>query len=562
MITVADNTISVNFAPPFDLESYAVFLQSKHLPEYNLAYDYREDSYRLTCPARFAAVFGIDEVQIDRGWLPMPEYMFDYEAFFTQVALDAKRYAIWADTGLGKTAMGLEFGRQVCHRTGGRFLMISPLNIIPQTLDEAVKFYGDAVEISLFSTSNDVEKPEIPAGGLPITLLETRRDLVRWCEHGAAGTMAIVNPEKFIPRRGQRETVSELQHLTGVWLDESSLLKSGGGTIKWSIIKSCRGIEYKLSTTATPAPNDAMEYASQGSFLEKLRSEGEILWTFFVRDKFGNWKVKDHARAAFYRFMAGWSVYLRNPSAYGFVDNLKDLPRPVIREHRIQATPEQRKAVRSIPDPAGQLPMFGTGDSARVAMPDRIRQSQMARGFVYEGAAKRVRRIDSRKPQMVADLVIREATVYRRQVLVWTVFDAESDIIADLLQGRPFTAEVLHGRIPKGRRPSIIERFRKGQTDVLISKASMLGYGLNFQNCGAMVFSGFNDSFEQFYQAVRRAYRYGQTRPVHIHIPYIPELEGVIWNNVLRKQEQFTHDCAIQERNYVDAMKGMMRHAA
>ena len=83
----------------------------------------------------------------------------------------------------------------------------------------------------------------------------------------------------------------------------------------------------------------------------------------------------------------------------------------------------------------------------------------------------------------------------------------------------------------------------------------MLGFGLNFQNCDYMIFSGFNDSFEQFYQAVRRAYRYGQTKSVKIHIPYIVELEGTVWQNIERKQEQFIFDTTKQEKNYLAAMK-------
>src|SRR3990167_11402603 len=120
----------------------------------------------------------------------------------------------------------------------------------------------------------------------------------------------------------------EMRRLSGVAFDESSRLKGGGGVIKWHLIRSCRGIEYKLSATATPAPNDTMEYASQASFLEKLRNEGEILWTYFSRDKYGTWSVKPHAREAFYRFMASWSIYLRDPKDYGFNDILATLPPP------------------------------------------------------------------------------------------------------------------------------------------------------------------------------------------------------------------------------------------
>jgi len=467
----------------------------------------------------------------------MADYLFDYQRFIVQTALTAKRYAVWADTGLGKTAMGLEFARQVIHRTGGRFLLVAPLNIIQQTIDEATRFYGNEFKIKL---------------------LNTRQALKRWAAGGKT-RLAITNPAKFIPKNNEPEIISEIQHLVGIWLDESSILKTGGGTIKWALIKSCRGLEYKLSTTATPAPNDTMEYASQGSFLEKLRSEGEILWTFFIRDKQGNWKVKEHARDAFYRFMSGWSVYLKSPKNYGFADNLKDLPKPIITEYHIIPTDPQREIARSMPDPTGQLPLFGKGDTLKLSITERSKYSQLAKGFMYSGRNRKPVRYPSEKPGFVVDKIMEDIND-GLQVLVWTVFDEESEIISEILDVHSWgmTYDVLSGKVPKAKRQPIIEKFRSGKTDVLISKASLLGFGLNFQNCGSMIFSGFNDSFEQFYQAVRRAYRYGQTRAVKIHIPYIPELEGIVWDNVMRKQDQFIYDTSVQERNYLKAIKGVL----
>jgi hypothetical protein len=533
MISQHGDTLHVDFSR-WGLDAYKVFLQSKTLPECNLEYRWREDRYELRTPARFARVFGLEEQGTDHGFLPLHADLFDYEAFIVRMALKAKRFAVWADTGLGKTFMQLEFAVQVAHKTGGRVLIIAPLNIIDlETLPQAAFFYDYDL--------------------CGITRLETKAQLRQWCQAGP-GHLAVVNPEKFIPRDGEPEIISELQHLRGVVLDESSILKTGGGVIKWALIKSCRGIEYKLSCTATPAPNDTMEYASQGSFLEKLRSEGEILWTFFTRDKEGNWKVKEHAREAFYRFMSGWSIYLRNPAAYGFEDNLKDLPKPVILEHVVPITEAQRRTITQAPDKTGQLPLMPQQD--RVGITHRSKQSQVATGFIYakDGAAQAV---ESNKPAIVAELVRREVTA-GLQVLVWTIFDEETAILRESLADLA-GLEVLSGSTPKKARLAIIERFRRGESLVLVSKASLLGYGLNFQNCGAMIFSGVNDSFEQFYQAVRRAYRYGQTRAVRIHIPIVRELEGVIWDNVKEKATRFEHDVAIQEANYRKAMGGLLQ---
>lgn len=531
MIQQHGDTLHVDFSR-WDLDAYVVFLQSKALPEYNLEYRWEDDRYELKTPARFARVFGLEEREVDHGFLPLHADLFDYQAWIVRTALKAKRFAVWADTGLGKTFMQLEWAVQVAHRTGGRVLMIVPLNIIPQTIAEASFFYGYDL--------------------CGITHLETKAQLRQWCKAGP-GRLAITNPEKFIPRDGEPEIISELQHLRGVVLDESSILKTGCGVIKWALIKSCRGIEYKLSCTATPAPNDTMEYASQGSFLEKLRSEGEILWTFFTRDKDGNWKVKEHARSAFYRFMAGWSIYLRSPAAYGFEDNLKDLPSPVVVEHVVPLTHEQRRALVAAPDKTGQLSLLPQPE--RVGITQRSKQGQIAKGFIYgiDGAD----RMTSHKPSLVADLVLQEVAA-GLSVLVWTVFDEETIILREALSSLD-GVEALSGSTAKKARPAIIDRFRRGQSRVLISKASLLGYGLNFQNCGAMVFSGINDSFEQFYQAVRRAYRYGQTRAVRIHVPIVPELEGVIWKNVKAKQARFEHDVAIQEANYRKAIRRFLQ---
>jgi hypothetical protein len=340
--------------------------------------------------------------------------------------------------------------------------------------------------------------------------------------------------------------------LGGLAFDESSLLKTGGGVIKWNIIKSAKGIQYKLSATATPAPNDTMEYASQASFLEKLRTEGEILWTFFQRDKFGTWTVKPHARKAFYEFMSSWSIYLRNPAHFGWKDILATLPEPDIREYAVPVTPEQETEMYRILGTAGK----GLFADDRLGVRERGKLSQVAKGFIYEttGSKRTARAIESDKPAMVYDLVMADVAD-GRQVLVWTVFDEESDIIHERLDPEldgedGATVAVLHGSMTDAARLDVLERFRRGEVTVLISKASLIGYGMNFQFCRSMVFSGFDDSAERFYQAVRRCYRFGQTETVRVHIPYIRELEGLMWGNVQQKLRRFDAETAIQEEQY------------
>lgn len=525
MIQVSGDTLSVRF-DRFDLEAYDLFLRTKRLPEVRTTFHPETETYTVEAPARFAGLMGVQAEAPRRTGPALPDHLFDYQRDITLRALEAKRWASWWDCGLGKTAHQLEWARQVQHRTTGRVMILAPLNVIPQTMEEARRFYGD---------------------GLALHVIESREEMAMWCAGGASpGVIGICNYEKLIPG-----PMDELRHLAGLVCDESSLLKSGGGVIKWNLIKSARGIEYKLSCTATPAPNEIMEYASQASFLEKLRNEGEILWTFFSRDKRGEWKVKPHARAAFYRFMSSWSIYLRSPGRYGWADNQKDIPAPEIIEHPVGVTPEQMAVAKEF---------LGRGFDQlfvddRVGIAQRMKLSQIAKGFIYRGGKdRRIERMVSPKSLKVADLALQEA-MDGRQVLVWTVFDEESEILRALLRPPRHEVAVLTGSTPDARRAEILERFRTGQIPILISKASLLGYGMNFQNCSAMVFSGWDDSYERWYQAIRRAVRYGQTKAVRVHVPFIPELEGAVLANLKRKGEAFERDATEQEKCFVEAMR-------
>jgi hypothetical protein len=521
-------------------DAYELFLRSKALPEHQVAYDEHRDAYVIETPARFARILGLEEPAGRGRGLPLPAQLWDYQAFLVRTAIAAKRYAVWADTGLGKTAIEHEWARQVQALSGGRVLLVYFLNLIPQVLAMAEQFYGK--------------------GGLPLEVLESRVDLRSWAKGGAPG-IGIVNPEKFIPRDGDPEAIEEISFLSGVGIDESSILKTGGGKTKWSLIKSCRGVEYKLSCTATPAPNDPIEYASQASFLEKIRDEGEVIWTFFTRDADGDWKVKDHALEAFYKFLSGWSCYLRDPARYGFRNNLKDLPAPERIEHRIPVTVEQLAHLNRIPNAAGQTSMF---EPASMGIVERTKLGQLASGFVYTHG--RAERVHSLKPAAVAGLVRNDVRT-GLQVLVWTLYDETADILAALLEMRApgdpaLSFEVLTGKVPVVDRPAMVERFTSGTTDVLVTRARILGFGANLQNCGSMVFADFNDSAEQIYQAERRAYRYGQRRSVRIHFPIVPELQGAVWSNVQGKRARFLREVDRMEELYVEAMRPFLGEVA
>lgn len=517
-IIIDGQTMKIDF-DSFDLQSYELFIRSKLLPECELSYNPSFDRYTITAPARFAKLLGVQMVQDGEKRQTLSDHLFDYQKFITERALEERRYAVWLDTGLGKSHVFLEWARQVSGN--GRVLILSPKQIIPQTCELASDYFG-----------------------LRIDRIVDRGELADWCK-AAGSAVGICNYEKMIPG-----VMPELRYLAGLVLDESSVLKTGGGVIKWNLIKSARGIEYKLSCTATPAPNEAMEYASQASFLEKLRTEGDILWTYFSKDKYGNWRVKPHAREAFYRFMATWSIYMRDPKNFGFKDILSTLPPAETREYRIPITNPQREMMHAFQTKSGKG-MF----TDKAGVKERSKLSQIAKGFLYETTETKRKAIliESQKPSFVSDLAYTEMRD-RRQVLIWTVFDAESEILYNRMKEMDLPAAVLTGSMSDELRQDTLNRFKAGEYRCLISKASLIGYGLNLQFVRSMIFSGFDDSFERMYQAIRRCYRFGQTETVRVHVPYIPELEGMIFDNVKAKETQFLEDVAMQERFYREAL--------
>lgn len=529
--------LSVTFNS-FDIESYRLFLGCKRLPEFQIEFQSDTESYRISAPARFAEILGVQRPPAAGDVMPFASFLYDDQVYLCGRALEAKRFAIWSGCGNGKTLIGLEYARHVVQRTGGRVLIVTLNEIVPQWIDEAVKFYGVDV--------------------LPVVRLHSRDEMRRWCESGDSG-IAITNYEKFNPGELSEQVVNECRHLAGIVLDESSRLKGGGGKQKWALIKSCRGIEYKLSLTATPAPNDTIEFASQASFLEKMRTDADIIWTYFTRNPVTTkWEVKPHARQAFFEFMSSWSIYVNDPKRYGWRKSLPDVPQPTYHEIDVPCTAEQREWLQRLTadQKTGQMDLFGGGASLNAIQ--RVKLSQVAKGFVYgkDGDERTVTPVRSEKPWAVADIIEKEYAI-GSQVLVWTVFDAESTIIFnELLARKTPGVAVLTGKTKEADRLQILEDFRNGKIRVLISRASMIGYGMNFQCCSAMVFSGWTDSFESLYQAVRRAYRHGQTEAVRVYFHVVRELEGDMLENIQRKEAEFERSISEMEKSYIRCLTG------
>lgn len=514
----------------FDLDSYKLFIKSKKLPESEIIFDEARETYTLTTPARFAPILGVPApARFIPSGLQVAPHLFDYQRHTLHDALEARRFAVWWDCGLGKTILFNEWARHIMGATGGKVLTLTLPDLITPTVEMVSLFHGDS---------------------LPVRVLRSRDELIRWCrtpgaEYGIAGF------HKMAPG-----VIPEFRNLAGLCVDESSILKSGGGVIKWNLIKSAKGIEYKLSCTATPAPNDVMEYASQAGFLEKIRNEGEVLWTWFSRTKEGDYYLKPHAKEGFYAFLSTWSSYLRDPRRFGWKDGPHDLPQPIRHDHRILATHAQMAEARR----AG---VFARGsqdllEGPRMGVVERGVAAQIARGFRYT-SGEDFARIDSRKPAFVADLIRREVAA-GRQTLAWTTYTAETRLIAERLRGMKGVA-VLDGTVKAKDRLGILADFRAGNIDALLSRARMIGYGQNFPGCTAQVWSGLSDSYEDFYQGLRRSFRQGATSATHVHVPYVRELEGEMRDNCFGKEAAFLRDAEEQETHYMEALR-RLREAA
>jgi SNF2 family DNA or RNA helicase len=314
-----------------------------------------------------------------------------------------------------------------------------------------------------------------------------------------------------------------------------------------------------------------MEFASQASFLERMRDEDEIIWTFFRRDeKTHRWTVKPHARKAFFEFMASWSVCVRHPKRYGWRLDVPDVPEPVTIRHELDPTPAQVELRRRmILSPDGQMEIEPDEDR-ELNFIQAGKLSQIAKGFLYrrepvegeeepeEGGA--YDQVDSAKPDFVADLVRSEVADGHR-VILWTDYNAESNILAELLRARCLPFEIITGATKKKDRPGKLDRFRSGAVPILVCRASMLGYGLNLQFVTSMIFSGFNYSYESYYQALHRAFRHGQTASLRIHLPFVRGLESSILKALMRKQQQDAEAIAEMEDNYVRARQQLLARA-
>ena len=390
----------------------------------------------------------------DRG-LPM----FPHQLDLVRWATLRGRAAIFADTGLGKTRMQLAWADAVVRHTGGDVLILAPLAVAEQTTEE-----GAAI-------------------GVPVT----------HCRDGADARpgISITNYERLHR--------FDLAQFSGVVLDESSIIKHHDARTFRLLTDSFLATPYKLCATATPAPNDWAELGTHAEFLG-IRSRTEMLAEFFTHDggETQVWRLKGHARRAFWQWVASWGAVIRTPADLGHDASAYRLPPLNVTEHHVKHDTAPRD---------GDL-------------------------FASEAQTLMERR-EARRDSLAARVAACAAIVNgdAQSWIVWCDLNAEGDALRAAIPG----AVEIRGSDDLDTKERRLSDFAHGRCRVLITKPSIAGFGLNWQHCAHVAFVGVTDSFESYYQAVRRCWRFGQHRPVDVHL-FVSAAEGAVRANLARKE--------------------------
>lgn len=402
--------------------------------------------------------------------------MFPHQRSSTEFALRAGCSGLFLATGLGKSLCSLEWGRVVVEHTNKSCLMLAPLAVSKQHEREAAKFGIDAKAIR--------DPSEIKGKRIYITNYERLDKFADLVKAGKFGSVV---------------------------LDESSILKSYGGKTSRALIELFAGMQWKLSATATPAPNDHMELGQQAEFLGCMRSM-EMLSRWFINDTATAsqvWRLKGHAVDGFWDWVASWARCVTRPSDLGFDDDAFRLPELVTTTHLVEAD----RSINTGAEKDGQARLFRLPETSATSMHAEKRLTADARA------------------QCIADLVQKEPD---EPWIIWVDTGYEAEPVMEAISG----AVEVAGNMPADEKEEKLVAFSVGEISRLVTKASIAGYGLNWQHCSRMAFAGLSFSFESYHQAVRRCWRFGQERPVHVHIA-MADTEKAIIDVVTRKQDDF-----------------------
>jgi len=382
-------------------------------------------------------------------------YLFDFQKYIVVKALEHGKYAIFADCGLGKTLMQLDWANQVSKKTKKPVLILAPLAVSKQTIQEGKKF--------------DIEVFKVGKGNIQITNYE------------------------------QLENI-DVTVYSGVVLDESSILKNYTGKYKNLIIDLFKETPYKLACTATPSPNDLNEIGNHSEFLDILDSQ-DMRSKWFVRDEgMNNYRLKAHAKVDFYGWISSWATMITNPCDLGFDGSTYVLPKLDIIEYEIM-TKEKDNGL-----------LFNTGSVNATDFNSELKRTETDR----------------------LDKVIEICKASKGQILIWVKQNRESEYLLKRLED----CKEVKGSDSVDRKESTLLGFANNEFRILITKAKIAQFGMNFQNCNIQIFPSLDFSFESYYQQVRRSYRFGQKNNVEIHLIKTDTMENV-GKKIEQKERQF-----------------------
>jgi len=405
----------------------------------------------------------------------LPYDLFDWQRAVVLSSLQRGRAALFEDCGLGKTRQQLSWAAMVVKHTGRHVMLHCPVGVRQQTIREA-----DAcgIDVPVVAVNSGEDIPD--AAGIVVTNYEKLH--------------------KFDPSQ-----------FAGVVLDESSILKSFTGSTKRGLIEAYAETPYRLACTATPAPNDYMELGNHAEFLGVMPSN-EMLSRWFINDtmKAGGYRIKGHATADFWDWVASWATCLERPSDMGcFSDDGYELPPLRTQEHTVE--------IETKPDSRTGL-LFGASMELNATSIHSVKRQSA-----------------SSRADCVAELIAADES--NGAWCVWCDTNYEADALLSAI--RPIEPDVIEVRGSDKERDKErkLNQFSIGERRVIISKPEIAGFGMNWQHCRNTAFVGLSYSYERFYQAVRRIWRFGQTQAVNCHI-VAADGEGCISQTIDRKRSE------------------------
>jgi len=386
----------------------------------------------------------------------VPDFLFDFQRHLVEWSIRKGRAAIFADCGMGKSAMQLVWAENVIRKTNRPVLILTPLAVASQTVREAAKFGIEAA----------ISRDGKHQGGIVVANYQRLHHF---------------NPDDF----------------AGVVCDESSILKNFDGKIKDAVTEFIRTRQYRLLCTATAAPNDYVELGTSSEALGELGYR-DMITLFFVQVTAKDWlgwgrtkyKLRGHAETEFWRWVCSWARAVRKPSDLGFDDGRFVLPPLSTREHVVKSRQGRPGWLFDVP----AVTMQEEREERRRTIPERC---EAVAEFVNHG----------------------------NPAVAWCHLNDESDLLCDLISD----ARQVSGAQSDEEKEEILEAFAAGQIRVLVTKPVIAGFGLNWQHCSHQTFFP-SHSFEQWYQSVRRCWRFGQTKPVTVDIVSTEGEAGVLGN--------------------------------